>query len=336
MNAVTRQEAAALPALQMPEAELMQVLQSSLYPGASISSIKMVLGYCRASGLDPMQKPVHIVPMWDGKAKQMRDVVMPGIGRYRTQAARTGEHAGISEPVFGPDVTDKIGGQQITYPQWCLVTVKRRLPSGEIAEFPAKEFWLENYAVKGGQEKSVAPNAMWTKRPYGQIAKCAEAQALRKAFPEVGAEATAEEMDGKQFDDFTGTTIDATTGEVQPPSPPPPYPQAEFDAKLPAWLDAIAKGKATADAVIARASTKHPLTDAQKAAIRKPKAPAPAEAPAAPGATYAEVADRLAKATTTDKLEEAADLIAAVADAGQQKELHDLYQQRVATLTPKE
>jgi phage recombination protein Bet len=169
------------------------VLQSSLYPGANVNSVRMVLGYCKAAGLDPMQKPVHIVPMWDSKAGNMRDVVMPGIGLYRTQAMRSGECAGITEPEYGPDVTQAIGGQTITFPAWCRVTVKRRLPSGEIADFTAKEFWLENYAIKGGKEKSVAPNAMWTKRPYGQLAKCAEAQALRRAFPELGSQPTSDE-----------------------------------------------------------------------------------------------------------------------------------------------
>lgn len=183
-------------ALAMREEELLAVLGSSLYPGAHPDSIRMVLGYCKASGLDPMQKPVHIVPMWDGKLRQMRDVVMPGIGLYRTQAARNG-CAGVSEPEFGPDVTEEIGGAKTTYPAWCKVTVKRRISTGEIVEFTAKEFWRENYAVKGGQDKSIAPNAMWSKRPYGQIAKCAEAQALRKAFPEIGSEPTADEMEGK-------------------------------------------------------------------------------------------------------------------------------------------
>lgn len=213
MNAITKQEAAAFPALAMTESELIDVLATSLYPGATVNSIKMVLGYCKAAGLDPMQKPVHIVPMWDGKAGTMRDVVMPGIGLYRTQAARSGECAGVSEPEFGPDVTEAIGGQQITFPTWCRVTVKRRLPTGEVVEFTAKEFWKENYAVKGGKEKSIAPNAMWTKRPYGQIAKCAEAQALRKAFPEIGSEPTADEMAGKSLHD-DDNVIDASTGEI--------------------------------------------------------------------------------------------------------------------------
>jgi phage recombination protein Bet len=179
------------------DSDLIVVLQSSLYPGASIDSIQMVLGYCRAAGLDPMLKPVHIVPMWDSKVGHMRDVVMPGVGLYRTQASRSGEFAGMSEPEFGPDVTEEIGGQTITYPEWCRVTVKRALKSGLVAEFTAREYWRENYAVKGGKDKSIAPNAMWTKRPRGQLAKCASAQALRIAFPELGAQPTAEEMEGK-------------------------------------------------------------------------------------------------------------------------------------------
>ena len=209
MNAISKQEAG-LTAPTMNETEVIKVLQSSLYPGASAASIQMVLGYCRAAGLDPIQKPVHIVPMWDAKNKTMRDVVMPGIGLYRTQAARSG-CAGVSEPEFGDDVTEKIGGVEITYPKWCRVTVKRRLETGEIVDFTAREFWKENYAVRGGQEKSVAPNAMWAKRPYGQIAKCAEAQALRRAFPEVGSEATADEMEGKVIN---ADAIDMDTGEV--------------------------------------------------------------------------------------------------------------------------
>ena len=258
MNAIVKQE---IGALAMPETELLQVLQSSLYPGAALSSIKMVLGYCKAAGLDPMQKPVHIVPMWDGKAKQMRDVIMPGVGLYRTQAARSG-CAGISEPEFGPILTTKIGGQEISYPEWCRVTVKRRQSSGAVDEFTAREFWLENYAVKGGQEKSIAPNAMWTKRPYGQIAKCAEAQALRKAFPEVGSTPTAEEMEGK---DLSADTL--PPAEAPPPPPVPTWPDDKFEQQFARWNKAVAEGLKTAADILAMALSKGELTPAQQARI---------------------------------------------------------------------
>lgn len=194
-NELTTQQGGALT---LRDDDLLEVLRSSLYPGAADDSIRMVLGYCRAAGLDPMQKPVHIVPMWDGKAKRMRDVVMPGIGLYRTQASRTGQYVGKSEPEFGPMQTEVIGGQKITFPEWAKVTVRRAV-GGVVAEFSATEYWMENYAVKGGPEKSIAPNAMWTKRPRGQIAKCATAQALREAFPELGSQATAEEMEGRSM-----------------------------------------------------------------------------------------------------------------------------------------
>lgn len=227
-------------------------LKSSLYPGASDASVDLVLSYCRAAGLDPMQKPVHIVPMWDSKAREMRDVVMPGIGLYRTIAARSG-CAGVSEPEFGPDVEAVVGGVRITYPQWCRVAVKRRLQTGEIVEFVGKELWLENYAIKGGAEKSVAPNAMWTRRPYGQLAKCAEAQALRKAFPEVGAQPTAEEMEGKDAEIIEPAPVRQIEAQKA-------YSETDFDTNLPKWRAAIQSGKKSADAIVAMIQTKGQLT----------------------------------------------------------------------------
>lgn len=256
-----------LPALQMDETELMQVLQSSLYPGASPASIKMVLGYCKASGLDPMQKPVHIVPMWDGKAKQMRDVVMPGIGLYRTQAARTGEHVGTDEPVFGPMVEFDLSGFKITVPEWCKVTVYR-LVEGQKCAYTAIEYWTENYATSG--KDSTAPNAMWKKRSRGQIAKCAEAQALRKGFPEVGNQPTAEEMEGKALNEYD---VDVSTGEITPQKQaarqePVTWPDDKFAAQVPRWSKAVAEGIKTADEILTMARSKGALTAEQEKTIK--------------------------------------------------------------------
>lgn len=261
-----------LPSLSMNETELVKVLQSSLYPGAKTDSIKLVLSYCKAAGYDPMQKPVHIVPMWDGKEQVMRDVIMPGVGLYRTQAARTGQLAGMSEPEFGEDVTEKIGGVETTYPKWCRVTVRRRLQTGEIVEFTAREFWKENYAVKGGKDKSIAPNAMWTKRPYAQLAKCAQAQALRIAFPEAtGSEATADEMEGREIRHEVEVKAE--------PEQTPPRTDEQFTAALEKWVPHIESGKKTHDEIIAFAESKAPLTDEQKKQILLIKAPTKGDAP---------------------------------------------------------
>ncbi|HDR2404897.1 TPA: phage recombination protein Bet [Enterobacter asburiae] len=194
-------------------------LKNSIYPGAKDESVMMALDYCRARQLDPLLKPVHLVPMSvkdsrTGKS-EWRDVVMPGIGLYRIQADRSGDYAGAREPEFGPDVTQTLTGVEVTFPQWCKYTVYKRMPSGEIVEFSAKEYWIENYAT-GGRD-TTAPNAMWKKRPYGQLAKCAEAQALRKAWPEIGQQPTAEEMEGKSLDvDIRDVTPRNTTESLPP------------------------------------------------------------------------------------------------------------------------
>lgn len=229
-NNVVAFDAVKMPSLQMSEAELLLVLRNSLYPGAKDESIKLVISYCRAAGLDPMQKPVHIVPMDVKSGKEesgkdiyiKRDVIMPGVGSYRTQAARTGLYAGMSEPQFGP--TKKIAtklkqwnnahkgdrtftmvdGPDIEFPDWCRITVRRML-GNQTVEFTAIEYWQENYATAGND--TTAPNAMWKKRPFGQIAKCAEAQALRKAFPEFGAQPTADEMEGRQLSDDSDEVV---------------------------------------------------------------------------------------------------------------------------------
>ena len=322
-------------AITLSEDDLMNVLESSLYPGAARDSIKMVIGYCKAAGLDPMQKPVHIVPMWDSKAKRMRDVIMPGVGLYRTQASRAG-CIGVSEPEFGPEIKESVGGVEITYPKWCRVTAKRRLPSGEIAEFTAKEFWLENYATAG--KDSMAPNAMWKRRVYAQLAKCAEAQALRKAFPEVGSMPTADEMEGKTIDMGAADVVhqQPATGR---PALPASYPDDAFKVNLPKWREAIQAGKATAEQIIVRASSKGQLTDEQQAAIRAPIEAAPAQQqPDAdgvieqPAMTYAQVATRLHAAQTMDQLADTGSCISLVQDAAHRQELSDIYDQRAAQL----
>lgn len=279
MNQVARipQRDGALVTAEQAEA-VRTALKSSLYPGASDASVDLVLSYCKAAGLDPMQKPVHIVPMWDSKSRSTRDVVMPGIGLYRTNAARTGQFAGMSDPVFGPMVTEVLGSQEVTFPEWCKVTAYRQLPSGHIAEFTATEYWIENYAIKGGRDQDQTPNSMWSKRKRGQIAKCAQAQALRMAFPEaVGAGPTAEEMEGKTI--IEGEAV-ASPRQPAEPAELPVYSDADFDKNLATWWGVIKSGRKSADDLIAMLQTRARFTAEQLHEIRNPPRDEEQEAPA--------------------------------------------------------
>jgi len=251
-------------ALALPEEKLFAILESSLYPGAKLESIALVVNYCRAAKLDPLQKPVYIVPMSVkvGDKFVKRDVIMPGVNLYRTQASRSGGFAGVTEPEFGPMIEDNLQGVQITYPEWCRVTVYR-IVNGEKCSFSAIEYWVENYAT--ASRDTIAPNAMWKKRPRGQLAKCTEAQALRKAFPDIAAAPTAEEMEGKYID-VTPTDTPQLPGP-EPVVALPACDQEKFDLNLAAGGKMIRAGKKTTADIIAKLSTLYTLTAEQKEVI---------------------------------------------------------------------
>jgi phage recombination protein Bet len=182
------------------EPHIWNVLKGTIFPGASDDMALAAWDYCKARNLDPIKKPVHIVTTYrDGKNVE---TIWEGIASLRTTAMRTGEYAGKDSAEFGPEVTTKVGTENVTFLEWCQVTVYR-LVGGQRCPFPGpKVFFKEAVTTKKGG----VPNAMWTKRPRGQLEKCAEAAALRSAFPEeIGGLVSAEEIDGKEMQDITPT-----------------------------------------------------------------------------------------------------------------------------------
>ena len=186
-------------------------LQNSVFPGAKDESILLAVDYCKARKLDILKKPCHIVPMsvTDAKTgnKNWRDVIMPGIYEQRITAFRTGQMAGQDEPVFGDTVTFR----GIEAPEWCRVTVYRFI-NNERCAFSHTEYFSEACATT----KEGKPNSMWSKRPRGQLAKCAEAGALRKAFPdELGGVITADEVNKEPINQHGATTPDNGTTVIE-------------------------------------------------------------------------------------------------------------------------
>lgn len=182
-----------------------RVLTDAIFPNArSAEAIALAIDYCKARGLDPLKRPVHIVPMYSTEQRRYIETVWPGINEIQTTAARTGEWAGMDAPEWGPDVTETFTGEDkngnhievtVTYPEYCSVTVYRMV-HGVKCPYSEPVFWKEAYARMG---RSAVPNDMWAKRPKGQIHKCAKAAALRAAFPEQ-ASYSAEEMEGKTIE----------------------------------------------------------------------------------------------------------------------------------------
>lgn len=188
-----------------------RVLVESTFPSAKTAEgILLAVAYCQARKLDIMKRPVSIVPMWSSALRKYVETVWPGINEVQTTAARTGEFAGVDAPIYGPEITETFtadvndedgprGSKKtvtvtLKFPEWCMVTVYR-LVGGVRCPFTGKVYWMETYSRKGA--RSVLPTDMWVKRPKGQLAKCAKADALRAAFPEECGGYSAEEMDGK-------------------------------------------------------------------------------------------------------------------------------------------
>ncbi|MFZ0494116.1 MAG: phage recombination protein Bet [Methylocella sp.] len=201
-----------------------KALVEAIYPNAETAdAVVMALSYCRARNLDPFKRPVHIVPMWSSVAGKMIETVWPGISELRTTAFRTGQYAGMPAPDFGPTIertfTGKAGrgkskGQErsltLQFPEWCRVTITRELTGKERSFVGPKVYWCEAYAKWADTD---VPNEMWSNRPVGQLEKCAEAGALRRAFPEeIGNALTAEEMEGQH-------TLDGAAHAPEKPKP---------------------------------------------------------------------------------------------------------------------
>lgn len=218
---------ATLPALERRglEVSAFRVLKNAIFPAAqSDQSVLMAFDYCKARNLDPFKRVVHIVPIWDSKQRLLVDTVWPSIAELRTTASRTKQYAGKDAPVFGDTFTKKFGNVEVSFPEYCQITLYRMLEGQRVAFQCTPVYWLEAC----GYDKNNVPNKMWRTRPIGQLAKCAEAAALRETFPEeLGGDYCAEEMEDKTIGGASEKTpkqsdMMSSYAEAKDITPPPP------------------------------------------------------------------------------------------------------------------
>ena len=159
----------------------LDLIKRTVAKGASQDEFELFLHACKRTGLDPLMKQIHAIKRWSAAEGRETMAIQTGIDGYRLVADRTGKYAGSDDAVF----EEKDGK-----PVKATVTVWKMVEGQRMAFTASARF--DEYAQK---KKDGTLTSFWLKMSYGQLAKCAESLALRKAFPaELSGVYTHEEM----------------------------------------------------------------------------------------------------------------------------------------------
>jgi phage recombination protein Bet len=145
---------------------------------ASNADLAVFLHVAQRSGLDPFARQIYMIGRWS--AEGTKQTIQTGIDGYRLIARRAATAAGekLAEPQplwCGQDMKWLEAWPFDEPPAAAKVVVYRDgEPFGAVAMY--REFCQRN---RRGE-----PMGLWQRMPANQLAKCAEAQALRKAYPQ--------------------------------------------------------------------------------------------------------------------------------------------------------
>jgi len=152
--------------------------------GCSDEELAQLLILSHRTGLDPLARQIYMIKRNVKRGDRWVEVATPqtGIDGYRLVADRTERYAPGREPSYQHDAEGRLVS---------ATAYVKKLAAGTWHEVAATAFWDEYVQTR----KDGKPTAMWEKMPRVMLAKCAEALALRRAFPaELSGLYTVEEM----------------------------------------------------------------------------------------------------------------------------------------------
>ena len=193
---IENREIAAADAFGKLTRNQVDLIKRTVAKGASDDELRLFVQVCKGANLNPFLRQVHLVPRWDSKIGAEVRAIQVGIDGFRAVAESSGAYAGNDDPIYDGESEIPVTKYEnkkpieakLTVPSKATVTVYK-LMDGQRYGFTATARWEEYYP---GQKMGF----QWHIRPYLMLGKCAEALALRKAFPKLLSGMYAqEEMD---------------------------------------------------------------------------------------------------------------------------------------------